>query len=346
MTTLKIMIPMAGLGKRLLPLTQRRPKPLMRITDKRLLDHVLDSLQELGTRYTLEYIFIVGYLGEQIRAHMQEAHPDKKVTYYVQHELKGQSPAVHLAKDALAGPLLLTYCDTINMIDYSSVPLDAMQGVAWVLEIEDPRRHGVALVGSDDLITKLVEKPRTMENKLALTGIYYFSEGNDLITAIETQMERGISLNNEYYLADAINILIENGVRVKAEKVLKWLDAGVPEDILATSAHLLQHHSPPHDGATGRRSNVLVPPVYIHESSRVENSIIGPNVSIGINCTIRNSRIKNSIIDDNSTLTEANLEDSLIGKGCFVSGKPLRSVIGDEEVVIHGGRNEANPDYS
>ena len=189
MTTLKIVIPMAGLGKRLLPLTGRRPKPLMRLTDKRLLDHVLDSLRTLETRYSLEYIFIVGYRGEQIRVHMQEAHPDKKVTYYVQHELMGQSHAVHLAKDALAGPLLLTYCDTINIIDYSSVPLETMEGIAWVLEIEDPRRHGVALVGSDSLITKLVEKPRTMEHKLALTGIYYFSEGKDLITAIENSNE-------------------------------------------------------------------------------------------------------------------------------------------------------------
>jgi glucose-1-phosphate thymidylyltransferase len=336
MTTLKIIIPMAGLGKRLLPLTQQRPKPLMRLTDKRLLDHVLDSLQGLETRYSLEYIFIVGYLGEQIRAHMQEAHPDKKVTYYVQHELRGQSHAVQLAKDGLVGPLLLTYCDTINIIDYSSVPLESVEGVAWVLEIEDPRRHGVALVGSDGLITKLVEKPSTMENKLALTGIYYFSEGKDLLQALETQMERGTSLNNEYYLADAINILIENGIRVKAEKVLKWLDAGVPEDILATSAYLLQHHPLPHNETVGMRSNVLIPPIYIHESSRVENSIVGPNVSIGINCTIRGSRIKNSIIDDDSTLTDVILEDSLIGKGCYVNGKPIRSVIGDDEIVNPG----------
>ena len=144
-------------------------------------------------------------------------------------------------------------------------------------------------------------------------------------------------MNKEYYLADAINILIENGIRVKAEKVLKWLDAGVPEDILTTSAYLLQHHSPQHNDTTGMRSNVFVPPVYIHESSRVENSIIGPNVSIGINCTINDSRIKNAIIDDNSTLTEVILEDSLIGKGCWVTGKPLQSVMGDNEVVLHEG---------
>jgi len=68
-------------------------------------------------------------------------------------------------------------------------------------------RHGVAIVDSDNFITKLVEKPETMEHKSALTGIYYFSEGNDLVSAIGTQIRRGKSLNNEYYLADAVNIL-------------------------------------------------------------------------------------------------------------------------------------------
>src|SRR5512138_2215348 len=106
MATLKIIIPMAGLGKRLLPLTQHRPKPLIRLTDRRLLDHVLDSLRELETKYTLEYIFIIGHLGEQIRDYMQAAHPDKKVTYYVQQELMGQSHAVYLAKDMISGPVL------------------------------------------------------------------------------------------------------------------------------------------------------------------------------------------------------------------------------------------------
>ena len=232
MTDMKIIIPMAGFGKRLLQLTQNKPKALVRLADKRLLDHVLDTFQVLEKTYTLEYIFIIGYLGEQIRKHMKEAHPDKNVTYYVQEQLMGQSHAVYLAKDAISGPMLLTYCDTINEIDFSFLSSESIDGAAAVQEVDDPRRHGVAIVDSDNFLTKLVEKPKTMEHRLALTGIYYFSEGKELVNAIGTQIRRGKSLNNEYYLADAINILLENGMRIRTEKVLRWLDAGTPKRLL------------------------------------------------------------------------------------------------------------------
>jgi glucose-1-phosphate thymidylyltransferase len=301
---MKIIIPMAGIGKRLGPITQHKPKSLVRLADKRLLDHVLNTFQALEKTYTLEYIFIIGYLGEQIKEYMKDVHPNKNVTYYLQEELKGQSHAVYLAKDSISGPILLTYCDTINKTDVSFLQLESGDGVLSVQEVDDPRRHGVAVVGPDNLVSRLVEKPRTMEHKLALTGLYYFSEGKELIKAIETQIRRGTSLNNEYYLADAINILVEDGMRIRTEKVLQWLDAGTPDALIDTNAYLLQHRSRSHDKIAAGQSNVLIHPVYIHESSLVENSIIGPNVSIGENCSISRSIIKNSIIDDGSNLTE------------------------------------------
>jgi glucose-1-phosphate thymidylyltransferase len=328
---MKIIIPMAGIGKRLGPLTQHKPKSLVRLADKRLLDHVLKTFQVLEKTYTLEFIFIIGYLGEQIKEYMKDVHPNKNVTYYLQEELRGQSHAVYLAKDSISGPILLTYCDAINKTDLSFLQLDPLDGVVSVQEIDDPRSHGVAVVGPDNLVSKLVEKPRTMEHKLALTGLYYFSEGRELIKAIETQIQRGRSLNNEYYLADAINILLENGMRIRTEKVLQWLDAGTPRALIDTNAYLLEHRLRPQDGIVAGGSNILIHPVYIHESSRVENSIIGPNVSIGENCSISRSIIKNSIVDDGSNLAEVTLENSLIGKGCSLTGIPVQSVVADKD---------------
>jgi glucose-1-phosphate thymidylyltransferase len=343
MTDMKIIIPMAGIGKRLVPLTHHRPKPLIRLADKRLLDHVLNTFHELEKTYTLEYIFIIGYLGEQIKEYMKDAHPDKNVKYFVQEQLMGQSHAVLLAKDAISGPILLTYCDTINKTDFSFLPLETMDGVASVQEVDDPRRFGVAVVGPDNLLTKLVEKPKTMEHKSALTGLYYFSDGKELIKAIEIQIRRGTSLNNEYYLADAINILVEYGMRIRTEKVLQWLDAGTPEAIIETNAYLVQNLSESHNEIVARQSSVLIHPVYIHESSRVENSIIGPNVSIGENCSISGSIIKNTIVDDDSNVTEVALANSLIGKGCSVSGKPMQSVVADyDEISIYYTTDDMN----
>jgi len=333
MADLKIIIPMAGLGKRFLPLTEHRPKPLVRLTDKRLLDHVLNIFRDLEKTYALEYIFIIGYLGEQIKEYMKDAHPDKNIIYYVQEQLAGQSHAVYLAKDVISGPILLTYCDTINEADFSFLPLETIEGAVWVQEVGDPRRHGVVVIDPDNVITQLIEKPETMEHKLALTGLYYFSEGKELIKAIETQMERGTSINKEYYLADAINILIENGARIRAEKVFYWADAGTPEAILETNAYLLRHQSNSHPEIVAGQSNILIEPVHIHESSRIENSIIGPNVSIGANCTINGSIIKNTIVDDDSSLTEVALANSLIGKGCSIRGRTIQSIVADYDEI-------------
>jgi glucose-1-phosphate thymidylyltransferase len=337
MSDMKIVIPMAGVGKRLAPLTRHKPKALVRLADKRLLDHVLHTFQSLEKTFALEYIFIIGYLGEQIKKYMQESHPDKKVCYYVQEQLMGQSHAVYLAKDVISGPILLTYCDTINEIDFSFLSAESMDGVVSVQEVNDPRRHGIAVINRDNLITRLVEKPKTTEHKLALTGLYYFSEGKSLIKAIEIQMRRNTSLNNEYYLADAINVLVENGARIKTEKALQWLDAGTPEAIVDTNAHLLQRHFESHNGITEGQSNVLIHPVYIHASSHVKNSIIGPNVSIGANCTIEGSIIKNTVVDDGSRVTEAMLANSLIGKSCSISDSPTQVIMadGDEKRIDH-----------
>jgi glucose-1-phosphate thymidylyltransferase len=333
---MKIIIPMAGIGKRFFPLTNHRPKPLIRLAEKRLLDQVLDIFKILEKDHTLEYIFIIGYLGGQIQEHMKNVHPEKNVTFFEQKQLMGQSHAVYLAKEAIAGPMLLTYCDTITKTDFSFLASHAREGAVLVHQVDDPRRHGVAITDLDNRVRKLVEKPKTMEHQLALTGLCYFPEGKTLIKAIETQLERGTSLNNEYYLADAINILLEGGTQVRAEKALQWLDAGTPEAIIETNAFLLQDRENSHRGM--HQQNIFLDPVYVHESSQIYNSIIGPNVSIGANCTIRHSIVKNTIVDDGSAITEVALANSLIGKDCSISGKSMQTVIADQGEVEWGAQ--------
>jgi glucose-1-phosphate thymidylyltransferase len=152
-----------------------------------------------------------------------------------------------------------------------------------------------------------------------------------LIRAIETQLETNRSLNNEYYLADAMNILVQNGAQIRVEKTMQWLDAGTPEAIMDTNAYLLQRYLGPRRETVERQSNILIPPIFIHESSQVRNSILGPNVSIGANCTIEQSIIKNSVIDDNTDINQAMIVDSLIGRGCSISGKTTPVIMADYE---------------
>ena len=333
MDHLKIIIPMAGRGKRLAPLTLRRPKPLLRLADKRLVDHVIDVFQTLRTLYELKYIFIVGHLGEQIRSHMEKFHPNLSVSYYEQTQLIGQSPAVQLARDEIYGPTLLTYCDTLNITDFSFLNYQDLEGVAGVREVVDPRRFGVVVTGANRQVSRLIEKPKTSEHRLALSGLYYFTEGKDLITAIAAQMERSDRLNNEYYLADAINIMIESGARIRAEPVLQWLDAGTVDSMIETNGYLLQNRQSVSSTVSKDRSNIMIEPFYIHESARVSNSVIGPNVAIGNNCQISESRIENSIVDDNSNITTATLINSLIGQDCNIRNGVKQPVMAEHDQI-------------
>jgi glucose-1-phosphate thymidylyltransferase len=137
------------------------------------------------------------------------------------------------------------------------------------------------------------------------------------MAAIEEQMQQNVQLKNEYFLADAINILLKRGALMRVEHVDTWLDTGTIESTLKANQYLLANSSiepSPRSGVEIRK------PVFIHDTSRVENSVIGPNASIGADCKIVNSSIENSIVDDRTEITNAVLKGSLIGRDCSVTG--------------------------
>jgi glucose-1-phosphate thymidylyltransferase len=313
-TTLKIVILMAGYGTRLRPLTWSRPKQLIRMADKMVLDFVLDTFTSVPAPANSEFIFVVGYLGNQIQDYMLRMHPHLKVRFVEQSEMRGQSHAISLAKDYLDGPMLVIYADTLMETNFSFLSNETSGAVAWVKAVPDPRRFGVASLDEAGWVTHLVEKPQDVDNNLALVGCYYFQNPQMLLQAIEEQMERGISLKNEFYLADAINVMLEHGLKMRVERVQTWLDAGLPEDVLKTNRYYLEHgHDSISEGYTHNNA-VVIPPVYIHPTAIVERSVIGPHVVIGANCSINNCILRDTIIDDGSQITNVIMEHSLIGR--------------------------------
>ena len=107
--------------------------------------------------------------------------------------------------------MIMCFSDTLIETDFSFLDREKSDGVAWVKAVPDPRRFGVAEVNADGWVTRLVEKPQNMENNLALVGCYYFKRSEDLLSAIEEQMQRNIRLKDEFFLVDAINIMLERG---------------------------------------------------------------------------------------------------------------------------------------
>ena len=336
--TLKIVIPMAGFGTRLRPHTWSRPKQLMSLAGKTVLEHVLDQFNSLPAGLEIEYVFIVGYLGEKIEAFMNKHYPHLKVRYVVQSEMRGQSHAIYLAKEYLSGPMLMVFADTLIETDLSSLMQDEIDAIAWVKPVPDPRRFGVTEIGTDGLVTRLIEKPKEMHNNLAVVGFYYFKHSEDLITAIETQMEQGTQLKGEFFLADAVNIMLQRETKMRTQRVDIWLDAGTPEAVLETNHYLLDHGKSNGEDADTQNGITIIPPVFIHPKATVTASVIGPYTSIGRDCRVHNAIVAESILEDGSQVSNVILENSLIGQTAVVTGCPNSLNVGDNSAINFDGR--------
>lgn len=319
--TLKIVIPMAGWGTRMRPHTWNKPKPLVSVAGKTALEHLMDVFKTLPEPNRVEYIFVVGpYLGEtQIPAFIKEHYSDITAHYVVQAEMKGQSHALYLARQYLSGPMLMIFSDTLIDADFSFLDREKSNAVAWVKPVPDPRRFGVAEVNEDGWVTRFIEKPERMDNNLVVVGCYYFQSGENLMAAIEEQFSRDVQLKNEFFLTDAISIMIEKGALVRTEIVNTWLDAGTIDATLETNRILLSRM----DTEPEERPDVkIIPPVSIHPTAEITKAVIGPNVSIGPNCKINQAVIQDSIIEEGTQITQAALTHSLIGRNCVVQGQP------------------------
>lgn len=327
---MKVVIPMAGYGTRLRPHTWSKPKPLVTVAGKPVLGHVLDTFAALP--FVEEVVFIVGYLGEQVETYVRQAYPQLRARYIEQRELLGQSHAIWLAREGLTGPMLMVFVDTLVEADLSRLDGEKAGAVAFVKPVPDPRRYGVAEV-SGGRVRRLVEKPEDRANNLAVVGLYYFRQASDLVAAIEEQMERGTQLKGEYFLADALNVMLERGLDMRVEPVEVWMDCGTSESLLETNRYLLDHGRDNSAEAARRPQVLVVPPVYIDPSAELRQAVIGPHVTIAAGCVVERSILHDSIVDAGSSILDTTLSQSLIGRDARVVGRHRSLNVGDSSEV-------------
>jgi glucose-1-phosphate thymidylyltransferase len=325
---MKVVIPLAGLGTRLRPQTYTRPKPLVELAGKPLLGHILDRLAPLPID---EIIFITGYLGEQIQTYV-DANYALPARYVEQSEQLGQAHAIQLARDHLDGPTFIVFADTIFEADLGELEHVQSDGVLYVHEVEDPRRFGVAVMDGQR-VSRIVEKPSTPVSNLALVGLYYFTEGRLLLSAIDALIESGQQTGGEYYLADAVQIMIDRGAKLGTDTIDVWLDCGTPDALLHTNRYLLGTY--PQQDCSFPGTTVL-PPVYIAASAKVENSVIGPHVSLGNEASVIGSIVRDSILGEGCSVEDTALTGSIIGHKATVTGSYSTLNVGDSSSVSLG----------
>jgi len=328
---MKVIIPLAGFGTRLRPHTYTKPKPMINVAGKPVLGHLLDKLKGLDVS---EYIFIVGHLGDQVEDYVNNEY-HLPATFVEQKELLGQAHAIWLAREHIDNePIFILFVDTLFEADLTTLDAPGADAVVFVKEVEDPRPFGVVTLDQNQqYITGFVEKPKTMENRLAVIGLYYFKNGKALIDSIQDLMDRKIMTKNEYFLADAMQLMVQSGCKIRTEPVSVWLDCGRPDTVLETNRYLLEHSRDNSADFKDQPGVVIIPPVNIHPSAHISESVIGPNVTIAANCTISRCVMCDTIVDEGATCHNTLLEQSLIGRNAQLEGRYRKVNIGDSSAV-------------
>ena len=322
-----IILPVAGFGSRLRPHTWSKPKPLVTVAGKEMMSHVLDRVMGLQPR---KIVFITGYLGDQIEAWARENYPDTELVFVEQPEMLGQSDALYRTREHVDGDALMIFPDALFEADFSKLSTTTADGVAYTYYVEDPSAYGVALLDEEGHVSELIEKPEDPVSHEALIGIYYFREWQALMRAIEQQFEQELMLKGEYFIADAIQIMINDGAKFEIDQISVWEDCGNVEALLDTNRYLLGAVPPSPAQRTG---SLIVPPSYVHRDAVLEDAVVGPYASIGAGTIVRNSVIRDSIVEENSEVVDAILQRSVVGSKVTIHGSARSISVGDNGKV-------------
>ena len=332
---MQAIIPVAGAGTRLRPLTYTQPKVLISVAGKPILAYIIENLLENGVN---DFVFVIGYLGEKIKEYVEKNYPHINSSFVTQDERSGLGHAIWVAKNEidLDKPLIIQLGDTILDADIKSI-LSSEYSTLCIKKVEDPRAFGVAELGEDGFIKTLVEKPLIPKSNMALVGFYFIRDTHKLFEALEYNIQHNERDNNEFYLTNSLQNMITQGVKFKSYKVEHWFDVGKKDILLETNAILLRKNGDRSCEDCIKTNSIFISPYHISNGAKIRNSVIGPYVTIGENSEVSNSLIKNSVIGSFSKLEDVTLHNSLIGSDTTIKGNSQSLNIGDNtEIDLRG----------
>lgn len=334
---MKIIVPMAGRGSRLRPHTLTVPKPLIPIAGKPIVERLVKDIAAVLNQPIDEVAFIIAKdFGEVIEQELKAIarSMNAKGTIYYQDKPLGTGHAIMCAEASLSGPCVIAYADTLFRADFQ---LDeTADSVIWVKAVDDPSQYGVVQLNEQQQITGLVEKPTEPVSNLAVIGIYYFKKAEELKAELWQVLEARLTHGGEYQINDGIKAMMAKGKIFVPGAIDEWMDCGNKNVTVATNSRmlsLLQDKEQLIDDEVVLENATIIPPCYIGKGSRIINAQVGPGVSIGEACTIIDSSIENSLIQNHSTIKNAHLSQSMIGNHALFDGKFSSISIGDYSVL-------------
>lgn len=325
---MQAILPLAGKGTRLRPHTHTTPKPLLRVGNRTVLDRVLDLLEDANVD---EIIGIMGHLSERIEAHLEAEHPELSFVPVLQTRQLGTADAIRLAKPHVTGPVLIVFVDTLFQADMGLIERRPdVDGIVWAKEVEDYQRFGVIVNDDEGCMREIIEKPAEPVSRLANIGLYYIRNVALLFEGIDHVMAQPPKLG-EYFLTDAFQYMIDRGARLLTAEVSEWWDCGKPETLIETNLKVLSEEDAPLPGPIP--GVTFVSPVCIGGGVTLENSSIGPNVSIADGSSVRSSSLRDSIVGADSEIVGCDLSQSLVGDHAEVRGVRGTVSLGDHSEV-------------
>jgi len=233
--------------------------------------------------------------------------------------------AILCAGASIKDHVIIAFADTLFKADFK---IDTQKdGIIWVNKVDDPSQFGIVKLDGKRIIRELVEKPEKPESDLAVIGIYFFNDGLSLKNRLQYLIDHDIREKGEYQITSAMQNMMNDGQHLYAENVDLWLDCGNKNAVLNTNRKLLELYGNDPEMQSNQATinqSVIIPPCFIASGVQIENSVIGPYVSIE-----ENSKINNSVI-----------RDSLIMKGCTINNKLLNQSMLSQQVSLSGIMDE------
>lgn len=307
---MKVVLPVAGNGIRLRPYTEDRPKCLLPVAGKTIIDWIVEDVSCLNPS---EIIFITGYRADKMDEYLESKPEWGRLRTVVQSNPQGLGEAISLALPYASDdePLLIILGDTLFEADLNILK-SASENILYTFKVENPKRFGVAVTDETGRIQRLVEKPQEFVSDEALVGIYYIKDVNALKESLKYIMDNDIRTRNEFQLTDALEMMIEKGCKFRTAPVKKWLDCGLVETLLDTNAQVLNRND---NSSEFNISGVtIVAPCHIGQNVKMDNCKIGPNVSIGDGCEISGCEISDAIVWDGVKIANGKVNNSVIHK--------------------------------